>query len=111
MYNCKLSIHAAQNKLCYYPEQNFFRILTADFPEKKYIPRKRDEDRTAVHFGQRKLFLSEVEFLTNVCASFEAKKPFKPIVCIYAGAAPGNHIDLLSQMFPFVKFHLVDPAK
>lgn len=111
---CDLSAHTAQNKDCVYSHNKFFRILTDDFPEKKYVPRQKNEDRTAVHYGQRKLLLSEVEFITNVCnelISLHPKQLFKKIVLIYAGAAPGNHIPLLSRMFPFVKFHLVDPAK
>ena len=107
--DCKLSVHTAQNKDCKYSD-NFFRILTDDYPEKNYAPRQKNENRTAVHFGQRKLFLSEVEFLTKVCTTLNANV-FKKIVLIYAGAAPGNHIDMLSNMFPFVKFVLVDPAK
>jgi hypothetical protein len=33
----------------------------------------------------------------------------KPIV-VYAGAAPGNHIPILSDLFPEIEFHLYDPA-
>ncbi len=107
--DCSLSIHTIQNKSSKY-SSNFFRTLNEDFPQKKYMPREKDQDRTVVHFGQRKLFLSEVEFLTNVSNSLP-NKTNKKIVLIYAGAAPGNHIDLLSSMFPFIQFVLIDPAK
>ncbi len=107
--DCILSIHTLQNKDSKY-NPDFIRILSDDFPQRKYTPRKKNEDRTVVHYGQRKLFLSEVEFLTNVTNAL-SNKVNKKIVLIYAGAAPGNHIDLLSSMFPFVKFVLVDPAK
>jgi hypothetical protein len=79
-----------------------------DFPELKYRPRKHDEDRSTVHFGQRKLHLSEIEFLTNFCKDISDID--KKITLIYAGAAPGTHITKLSSMFPFIKFVLVDPA-
>jgi len=103
------SVHCYQNHNRSY-ETKFIRILDDEFPQEKYQPRKRDEDRTTIHYGQRKLHLSEVEFLTNVCNELP-DKTFKNIVLIYAGAAPGIHIDLLSEMFPFIKFVLIDPAK
>jgi hypothetical protein len=46
--------------------------------------------------------LSEIEFLTLHGA--------KSGTVVYAGAAPGTHIKLLSDMFPNHKFILVDPA-
>lgn len=54
-----------------------------------------------VHNGQRKLFLSEVQFLNTVDQKY----------CIYAGASPGNKTHYLSQLFPDVKFILIDPNK
>ena len=54
-----------------------------------------------VHIGQRKLLLSEVQFLTKNETKY----------CIYAGSAPGHKTHLLSTMFPHVKFILVDPNK
>jgi hypothetical protein len=104
----KLSPHTLQNKNASYYEGEFFRTLKDSFPRKKYCSRAKDEDRTTVHFGQRKLFLSEVEFLTLCCNSFDENTQ-NPLV-IYAGAAPGTHISLLSKMFPFIKFVLIDPA-
>ncbi|RNA27762.1 hypothetical protein BpHYR1_053876 [Brachionus plicatilis] len=105
-----LSPHTLQNKNAKYSDK-FVRILTDEFPEKKYVPKEKDQDRTSVHFGQRKLFLSEVEFLTNCCFEIPKEKMFKKIILIYAGAAPGLHLEFLSQMFPFIKFVLIDPAK
>lgn len=46
--------------------------------------------------------MSEIEFLTLFAA------PGKTVV--YAGAAPGTHIAFLSDMFPEIKFILIDPA-
>jgi hypothetical protein len=59
--------------------------------------------KTTIHIGQRKLFLSELQFLSNV------SKPGKLEVCIYAGAAPSNHMGLLSELLPNIKFILIDP--
>jgi len=54
-----------------------------------------------VHIGQRKLFLSEVQFLTHNNQEY----------CIYAGSAPGNKTHFLSQLFPHIKLILIDPNK
>lgn len=58
--------------------------------------------KSVAHWGQRKLLLAEVEFLT------QHAQP--GITCVYAGAAPGTHIEFLAQLFPEVQFVLVDPA-
>lgn len=105
-----ISPHTLQNKNAVYSKK-FVRILTDEFPQKKYAPKEKDQDRTSVHFGQRKLFLSEVEFLTNCCKEIPQNRIFKKIILIYAGAAPGLHLEFLSEMFPFIKFVLIDPAK
>lgn len=80
-------------------------ICTSDSPQISY---HRDDDsvKTSVHWGQRKLFLSEVEFFTFYWNPIDIPDP----LCVYAGAAPGTHIPLLSELFPTFKFHLYDPA-
>lgn len=60
----------------------------------------------SVHWGQRKLLISEIEFFT-MYLNRDIKNP----LCIYVGAAPGNHIPLLSDMFPSLQFHLYDTNK
>jgi predicted RNA methylase len=55
----------------------------------------------SLHWGQRKLLLTEIDFLTRVGANDE--------IVIYAGAADGRHIPLLLDLFPLIKFHLYDP--
>ena len=54
-----------------------------------------------LHWGQRKLLISEVDFLTR-CA-----RPGDLVV--YAGAAPGDHIPLLAGMFPRLTLTCYDP--
>jgi len=54
------------------------------------------------HFGQRKLFLNEVQFLTR-------RNIKEPSICVYAGAAPSHKGAFLASLFPNVKFLLVDP--
>lgn len=66
--------------------------------------------RFGYHNGQRKLFLTEVQFLTEVMMN---KSPGvntrRQINVVYAGAAPGNHDYILAGIFPNIKFILVDP--
>ena len=79
----------------------FNRLLGSDAPRKVYRPRK-NESKTVVHWGQRKLLLSEIEFLTKYSVS--------GAIVVYAGAAPGTHIQYLMELFPKLEFVLVDPA-
>lgn len=79
----------------------FSRVLESDAPRLKYR-RRRGELKTVIHWGQRKLLLSEIEFLTMYCV------PGATVV--YAGAAPGTHTPYLLELFPDLKFVLVDPA-
>ncbi|CAF4364342.1 unnamed protein product, partial [Adineta steineri] len=57
---------------------------------------------TTEYWGQRKLLLTEIEFLTNYTAAGT-----KYLVA-YAGAAPGSHINYLSSLFPYLDFELID---
>jgi hypothetical protein len=51
------------------------------------------------HIGQRKLLLSEVQFLNKSTCDY----------VLYAGSAPGHKTYLLSKLFPTKKFILIDP--
>jgi hypothetical protein len=59
-----------------------------------------------VHLGQRKLLLSEIQFLNEYY-----KKNTEDPTLLYVGAAPGTHLLLLHVLFPKVKFVLYDGAK
>ncbi len=98
------------------------RILTADYPRLKYEPLGGKVKRNTLHWGQRKLLLSEIEFLTLFATNnqwFETllhkdsstvqETSEQETIFLYAGAAPGKHLNLLSDMFPTIKFVLVDP--
>ena len=71
---------------------------------KKQLPyqSKMSNTNMGLHIGQRKLLLTEVQFLTNYS---DIK------YCIYVGSAPGNKTHFLSQLFPDIKFILIDPNK
>jgi hypothetical protein len=78
----------------------FSRILLPSAPQTPY--RNRNLDYKSVdHFGQRKLLLSEIEFLTIVLTTPHAS-------VLYVGAGPGIHIPELISLFPQCKFTLYD---
>lgn len=60
--------------------------------------------KTVVHWGQLKMFLVILFFLIN-----KVKTTDKTVHIIYPGAAPGNTILILCQMFPNTLWYLIDP--
>ncbi|ESS70419.1 hypothetical protein TCDM_00895 [Trypanosoma cruzi Dm28c] len=88
------------------------RLLTDKSPRRAYVPSRADSLESVVvkglHFGQRKLLLSEIEFLSAYLES--QKKSAKPLLVVYAGAARGTHLPFLFKLFEKVKFVLIDPA-
>jgi hypothetical protein len=63
--------------------------------------RRQSEAKTALHSGQRKLLLVEIEFLQNESREGDT--------ILYAGAAPGYHLPELIAKFPGRNWILVDP--
>lgn len=76
-------------------------------PRMKYYRRDK-EDKKAIHFGQRKLLLSEIWFIVNYIVEC---KDINQAHVVYAGAADGTHIAILADLFPTLIFHLYDPRK
>eukprot|EP00760_Papus_ankaliazontas_P028381 PhM_4_TR3669/c0_g1_i1/m.76381/K18777/MTR3, MT57; cap3/cap4 methyltransferase len=68
--------------------------------------RRRGEAKTAIHWGQRKLLISEIELLSLYC------KPGVSYWFVYAGAAPCSHMLCLERMYAREKhmYELVDPS-
>jgi hypothetical protein len=64
--------------------------------------RRTGEDKPVVHWGQRKLFVSELQFLTAFAHAAS--------VVVYVGAAPGTHIPYLADLFPGLRYLLYDPV-
>lgn len=79
------------------------RVLVCDAPRASYR-RRTHEIKSVVHWGQRKLLLSEIEFLTEYSADNTS------LTVLYIGAAPGTHIAYLAHLFPQFQFVLVDAA-
>jgi len=82
--------------------------LSPNSPRREYYRRKAEgEIKTMVHWGQRKLLISELEFLIFFWNPQEIPHP----VIVYAGAARGDHIPLILKLFPSIdSLHLYDPA-
>jgi hypothetical protein len=78
----------------------FSMTLNPCFPRLPYR-RRPFELKGVIHWGQLKLMLSEIQFLSE-------HGHFSNTI-VYAGAAPGTHIKFLSKMFPKHKFILWDP--
>jgi len=82
-------------------------------PQRQYVTSKNNNfvnRNKNVHWGQLKLLLSEIHFLTEELNSLEDK-----VLCVYAGAAPGentqakSHLLELIKHFPNTKWLLCDP--
>ena len=84
----------------------FDRVLRADAPTARYR-RRAGEVKTVVHWGQRKLLLAEIEFIT---AHLPPSLGGAGGIVLYAGAAPGTHVRMLARLFEQLRFVLVDPA-
>ena len=87
-------------------EFNFEDILLQKKDKRKVYHRRTNTEKTAIPWGQRKLLLSEITFLTLY---LDLEKIPNPKI-VYAGAAPGKHFSKLSEMFPECEFFLWDPA-
>ena len=81
--------------------QNEDRYLKDADPTRDYTEAKRA--KTVEHLGQRKLLLSEIEFLTHNWKEGDT--------VVYAGSAPGTHLVILAEMFSGIKMILYDPHK
>lgn len=84
--------------------RNHFRTLTDSIPRMKYKRRSKDI-KNVLHWGQRKLLMTEIEFLTKYYKLF---KPTKKVYMIYAGAAAGTHLLILKELFPDIYLELYD---
>ncbi|KAL7710161.1 Poly A polymerase regulatory subunit [Lotmaria passim] len=90
----------------HYPSTLPFPILLDDdFPAEEYRSRNADI-KSAIHWGQRKLLLSEIQLLSMYC------KPDVSYHIVYAGSAPGTHLAFLDEMFDCRHtWELIDPGQ
>ena len=76
--------------------------VIGDHTEEK--PYRRGANLSNTHWGQLKLFTSELLFLTHYYDPSEVKD------LVYVGAAPGEHFTVLCKLFPSLHFHFYDSA-
>lgn len=65
------------------------------------------EIKTAIKWGQLKLLLEEIQFLTLYWDPVKVPEP----LLVYVGSAVGTHIPVLIGMFPKFTYHLYDPRE
>ncbi|KNH05552.1 hypothetical protein XU18_3523 [Perkinsela sp. CCAP 1560/4] len=89
--------------------------------------RRTNAPKSSIHWGQRKLLLSEIQFLSlyanpkhvRACVSQDTTPPMTHAdpccLVVYAGSAPGTHLTAMPLVFPlyFSNFHfeLHDPRQ
>lgn len=74
----------------------FGRQLDLDATSVRRVYRRREQGtiKSTIHWGQRKLLLAEIEFLSSIIPSLTSN-----VVVVYAGAAPGDHLPALISLF------------
>lgn len=77
----------------------------AEIPEQIKYKEKMGLNVNRNHIGQRKLLLSEIDFLNRV------QNKDKPFRVIYVGSSPGMHIGLLLEQYPQMRIITVDPSQ
>ena len=83
-------------------------VRTADIPTSPITYQSLKYLRRPTHVGQFKLQLSEIQFLTECLATLPHDKQ---IYVVYAGSGPGHSRQNLADMFPNMKFVLIDPQE
>ena len=88
------------------PATDYVRTLNHNMPELPY--NITSETHNQLHNRQRKLLLSEIEFLVN---NYDKYKDLDDVIIVYIGAALGQHIHYLTKLFPNFQYHLYDKIK
>lgn len=82
-------------------------LFLNDFSPQEQYRKLEESQRTTIHYGQLKLMMTDIMFLSIF---WDPKKVPRPQVVI-VGAAPGQHYPIFVKMFPEITFHLYDPRK
>lgn len=116
LYNIKKTLNSKVKRLSYHKNISvsyYDKIIPEtinDLSNKiQYISDARDF-QSRCHWGQKKLLLSEIQFLTKVCQKLNTKS-LKDYAIVYAGAAGGHHLAILYDLFPELIWLLYDPGK
>jgi hypothetical protein len=67
------------------------------------------DHQSKCHWGQKKLLLSEIQFLTRICKKLNIKK-LNEYAVVYIGSAAGHHLPILYNLYPDLIWLLYDPA-
>jgi hypothetical protein len=84
-------------------EENEWLLTVDGCGRQKYTSRK-GLRKTAIKWGQMKLFITEMQFFNKYWDPETVPSP----LCVYVGAATGNHIYMLAKLYPQFTFHLYD---
>lgn len=79
----------------------FERVIDFSSARRLEYRRRKFEWKPPLHWGQLKLFTSEIEFITRYSGE---------LTIVYAGSSDGRHIPYLAHLFPQHRFLLWDPA-
>jgi hypothetical protein len=116
LYNMKQTLNNKTKRLSYHKNININhndKIIpetTNDLTnQSQYLNYARDF-QSRCQWGQKKLLLSEIQFLTKVCQKLNTKS-LKDYAVVYAGAAHGFHFPILYNLFPELIWLLYDPAR
>jgi hypothetical protein len=116
LYNIKQNLDKKPKRLSYHKNISidyFDKIIpetTNDLTfQSQYLGDARDF-QSRCHWGQKKLLLSEIQFLTKVCQKLNTKS-LKDYAVVYVGAAAGLHFPILYNLFPELIWLLYDPAR
>ena len=116
LLNIKKNINSKVKRLSYHKNISIdhnYKIIpetTNDLINKaQYLGDARDF-QSRCHWGQKKLLLSEIQFLTKVCQKLNTKS-LKDYAVVYVGAAHGFHFPILYNLFPELIWLLYDPAR
>ncbi|CCW69508.1 unnamed protein product [Phytomonas sp. Hart1] len=92
--------------LYHHPSDCPFPVVMEDaFPAEPYRSRHSDV-KSAVHWGQRKLLLSEIQLLAMY------GEPGVAYHIVYVGSAPGTHLGFLDDLFAYRHtWELIDPGE
>ena len=94
------------------PEMTFIKPTGESYKSNTcYKPISDSDARKALHWGQRKLLLSEIDFINRAALDMGVDK-FKQekIAILYPGSAHGDHLMILMELYPNITLYLWDPA-
>lgn len=91
--------------------KEIFRVLESNYEidEKNLETPKEQDIKFSGHWGQRKLLMAEIEFLSIVSKFISLDK--KDALIVYIGAANGVRDNIYKAMFPNTQWILYDPLE